>query len=138
MKLYLYIDGALMPTPPSSVSVTAEGGSDYIAISDGNYHVFSTSSAPEKVSLELTVSDTPSEHAYGDSELTSPDLVSGHVMARSSVPFELVLLGTDDEERLICDVNMTAVAEKIDTVYREGGVTVAIKARRYKTAEVSA
>ncbi len=137
MKLYLYIDGTLMPTPPSSVSVISEGGSDYITISDGNYHVFATPAAPEKVSLKLTVSDTPSEHAYGDSELITPDLVSDHVMARLAVPFELVLLGVDGGDRLICDVNMTVISEEVSTVFHDGGVTVTIKARRYRTSEVS-
>ncbi len=137
MKLYLYIDGTLMPMPPSSVSVISEGGSDYITISDGSYHVFATPAAPVKISLELTVSDAPSEHVYGDSVLVTPDLVSDHFMSRLAVPFELVLLGVDDEDRVICDINMTVISEEMMSVYHEGGVTVTIKARRYKTAEVS-
>ncbi len=138
MKLYLYIDGTLMPMPPSSVSVTAEGGSDYIRVSDGRYHVFSAQSAPEKISLELTVPDSPHMLVYRDSELTTPDLVRRHVMARTSSPFELVLLGTDGDGSLIYDVNVTAVSERVAAVHREGGITVTLEARRCDAAEVSA
>lgn len=133
MIQYLYINGVLLPTPPSSAVCSMGGESEIIKLFDGEHHVFPPSNEPLYLTVKIPV--YKDKRTYSDSGVITSAEVLRLLSATADAPFELLLLGMDNNGKITVDINMTAVKDDLSFVHRDGMTEVTFKMRRYTAAE---
>ncbi len=136
MKLYLFIDGSIMPTSPNAAAVSIDGCGESLNLHDGSTHVILSSQCPKTVSVTFTVPDDVKDYENCDCSMT-PNDVFDFLLAKAASTFEFVLIGVEGEN-IVFDINMTAYSCGITSSQSEGGISVTVKARRFDRSEAIA
>lgn len=136
MKLYLFIDGIIMPTAPNAAAVSIDGNGESFNLHDGTTHVILSSRCPESVSVTFKVPDDVNDYEYRDCGMTARD-VFDFVFARAASPFEFVLIGVEDKVTVF-DINMTVYSSGITSSESAGGRNITVKAKKFDRSEAMA
>ena len=127
MIRYLYINGRLLPNPPSDAVYSYGKDDGVIKLTDGNYHVILSRTEPLFLTVKFPVYENKSTY---DSVFRSLDDVVGFISAVSEEPFEFLLLGDG------LDLNITAVCTDISVSHKKDKTEITLKVREYVSEAV--
>ena len=121
----LYINGRLIPEPPTDAVCTYGNNSEVIRLTDGKSHVIPFCSEPLYLCVEFSL--YKDKMTFFDTEFRNTSEVISFLKEDMASPFDIVLLFG------AVDINITAVATDLSFAQKDDDIQVTLKLREYKT-----